>query len=175
MRMIQAVLAVTALSFVCAGGQTQERKIVMTQVKYDGLKQEILKHRGKVVIVDFWRSDCRPCIGSFPKFVKMYEKHAAKGLVIVTVSIDRVNEDNDGVKAANRILNDQKLPFIHLNLNEPDELLMKQFSYESLPFYYVFDRRGKWTRFRAIDYVKKKEGLLYEELENLVVQVLAEK
>ncbi len=23
-------------------------------VKYDGLKEEVLKHRGKVVLVDFW-------------------------------------------------------------------------------------------------------------------------
>jgi hypothetical protein len=32
----------------------QEKKIEMTPVKYDALKQEVLKHRGKVVVVDFW-------------------------------------------------------------------------------------------------------------------------
>ena len=29
-------------------------KIDMIPVKYDALKQEVLKHRGKVVVVDFW-------------------------------------------------------------------------------------------------------------------------
>lgn len=37
-------------------GQAQEKKIEMLSVKYDGLKQEVLKHRGKVVVVDFWTS-----------------------------------------------------------------------------------------------------------------------
>ena len=32
----------------------QEKKIEMAPVKYNGLKEEVLKHRGKVVIVDFW-------------------------------------------------------------------------------------------------------------------------
>ena len=176
MNAIRSVLAAAVLAIVCAvGGQAQEKNVVMTHVKYDGLKQEVLKHRGKVVIVDFWASNCGPCVKSFPKFVKMHEKFSDKGLVIITVSIDRVDEDNDGVKAANKILDDRKLPFIHLHLNEPYELLAKQFEYKSLPFYYVFDRRGKWARFRAIDYLNKKEDLLYEELESLVTQAIVEK
>ena len=36
----------------CASAQ--EKKIEMAPVKYNGLKEEVLKHRGKVVIVDFW-------------------------------------------------------------------------------------------------------------------------
>ena len=32
----------------------QEKKVEMIPVKYDGLKAEVLKHRGKVVVVDFW-------------------------------------------------------------------------------------------------------------------------
>ena len=49
-------LALAAIVVVCAigGSSTQEKKIEMTFVKYDGLKQEVLKHRGKVVLVDFW-------------------------------------------------------------------------------------------------------------------------
>ena len=35
-------------------GQTPDKKIEMIPVKYTGLKQEVLKHRGKVVFVDFW-------------------------------------------------------------------------------------------------------------------------
>ncbi|MBI2806547.1 MAG: hypothetical protein HYX68_16320 [Planctomycetes bacterium] len=35
-------------------GQTQEKKIELLPVKYTELKAEVLKHRGKVVVVDFW-------------------------------------------------------------------------------------------------------------------------
>jgi len=33
---------------------SQEPSFDMTPIKYEGLKQEVLKHRGKVVVVDFW-------------------------------------------------------------------------------------------------------------------------
>jgi thioredoxin-like negative regulator of GroEL len=47
--------ALTVLSAVClTAGQTQEKKAALIAVKYDALKQEVLKQRGKVVVVDFW-------------------------------------------------------------------------------------------------------------------------
>ncbi len=52
MRMLLAVGFLTAL---CArDGAAQEKKFAATPVKYAGLKEEVLKHRGKVVLVDFW-------------------------------------------------------------------------------------------------------------------------
>jgi hypothetical protein len=50
MRPILALLAVLSASIV----QSQEPSFEMALIKYDGLKQEVLKQRGKVVIVDFW-------------------------------------------------------------------------------------------------------------------------
>jgi hypothetical protein len=50
-----ASLAVAALCL--ATGQAQEKSTAMIPVKYDGLKAEVLKHRGKVLIVDFWAGD----------------------------------------------------------------------------------------------------------------------
>ena len=35
-------------------GGTQEKAPEVRIVKYDGLAQEVLKHRGKVVLVDIW-------------------------------------------------------------------------------------------------------------------------
>jgi hypothetical protein len=46
-------LGIFAALFVAAS-QAQENKIDLIPVKFDGLKQEVLKHRGKVVVVDFW-------------------------------------------------------------------------------------------------------------------------
>ena len=43
------------LTILCAmAGSAQEKNAEMIPVKYDALKQEILKHRGKVLLVDFW-------------------------------------------------------------------------------------------------------------------------
>jgi hypothetical protein len=51
-------LSVASVLLVCAAtlAQAQEKRGEMTLVNYDGLKREVLKHRGKVVVVDFWAS-----------------------------------------------------------------------------------------------------------------------
>jgi thiol-disulfide isomerase/thioredoxin len=156
-----------------AVGQAQEKKIVMTHVKYDGLKQEILKHRGKVVVVDFWATWCINCKQAFPHFIEMQKKYADKGLIVISVSVDEKTEDPANIESANKYLNDVKSPFRNLLLDEPSTIWSDKFGFESLPAYFVFDRQGKWIRYRAADY--KKEGVLYDELEKLVVKMLDEK
>lgn len=37
-----------------AGGAQEKGDIKIDIVKYDGLKDTVLRHRGKVVLVDFW-------------------------------------------------------------------------------------------------------------------------
>ncbi len=49
-------LALFASAFALTGGPAQDKKAELNIVKYDGLKREVLKHRGKVVVVDFWAS-----------------------------------------------------------------------------------------------------------------------
>lgn len=43
---------------------------------------------GKVVLVDFWASWCAPCKASFPAYARLDADYAARGLVIVAVSVD---------------------------------------------------------------------------------------
>lgn len=172
LRIIAPMLIVTV---VCvAVGHTQEKQIVMTHVKYDGLKKEVLKHRGKVVVLDFWATNCPPCMESFPRFIEMHKKYGDNGLVVIAISLDSVEKEG-AVKLANKFLTQQNSPLRNLLLDEPGEVWDKKFDFVSLPFYYVFDRHGKWVRFRADDYKTKKKGVLYEDLENAVVQMLNEK
>jgi hypothetical protein len=47
--------SMATLAILCVSvGPAQEKSVDMVPVKYDALKQEILKQRGKVVLVDFW-------------------------------------------------------------------------------------------------------------------------
>ena len=50
---IHAPLAALAI-LAAAVSPAQETNVELIPVKYDALKQEVVKHRGKVLIVDFW-------------------------------------------------------------------------------------------------------------------------
>jgi len=58
--------------------------------------------KGKVVLVDFWASWCRPCRASIPAVVKLYDAYKTKGFEVYGVSIDEkkkswlnaIREDN---------------------------------------------------------------------------------
>jgi hypothetical protein len=52
---IATCLSLVTLAALCgAAGSQPDKPAEMVPVKYDQLKSEVLKQRGKVVIVDFW-------------------------------------------------------------------------------------------------------------------------
>ncbi len=56
--MTRALVSLGLITTLCtAMSPAQDKPITMVAVKYDGLKQEVLKHRGKVLVVDFWSFD----------------------------------------------------------------------------------------------------------------------
>ncbi len=48
--------------------------------------------KGKVVLVDFWASWCRPCRRENPNVVRIYEKYKDKGFEVYSVSLDRAKD-----------------------------------------------------------------------------------
>jgi hypothetical protein len=55
MRHTKTSLSLILLATLCAAsGAGQDKSAEMVPVKYDRLKAEVLKQRGKVLIVDFW-------------------------------------------------------------------------------------------------------------------------
>jgi thiol-disulfide isomerase/thioredoxin len=156
---------------VCAG-PAQDKKVTLTPVKYDGLKQEVLKHRGKVVVVDFWATNCPPCRKALPHYIELQKKHAADGLVVITVSVDPMTK----LARANEVLTELESPLRNLLLDEPVDMWSQKLDASSLPFAFVFDRRGKWVRFRASDYEKNNNPMDYEpDVMKTVARLLSEK
>jgi thiol-disulfide isomerase/thioredoxin len=91
---------------------------------------------GKVVIVNFWATWCKPCQKEIPDLSKAYDKYKAQGLVMLGVMTDQ--PDN------NQLLNFQSdfemaYPVVRANSD-----ILVSFNYpDALPTTYVFDRGGK--------------------------------
>jgi thiol-disulfide isomerase/thioredoxin len=96
---------------------------------------DLARHRGHVVIVDFWASWCKPCRQSIPWLNTMRERYGASGLTIIGVNVDAERRDAD------RFLRDVPIEFEIVF--DPNGDLARQFKVQGMPSSYVFDRTGK--------------------------------
>ena len=110
-------------------------------------------------------------MAAMPHLVEMQKKHADKGFVVITVSVDPFDQ-KDLVKQASDFLHKLDSPFRNLLLNESAELMEKKLDFVFPPCYYVFDRRGKWVRFRSTD---SDDGVDYRAMDKVIEQMLDDK
>ena len=83
------------------------QEIALPSLSGDTIKLSSLK--GKVVLLDFWASWCRPCRTSNRSLVKLYDKFKSKGFEIFSVSID---EDK---KAWGKAIKKDKITWLQVN------------------------------------------------------------
>lgn len=51
------------------------------------------REQGKVVLLNVWATWCHPCRTEIPVLQDLYERHAARGLEVIGVSVDARGED----------------------------------------------------------------------------------
>ena len=122
-----------------------------------GKMQKLSSLRGKIVLVDFWASWCRPCRVENPKVVEIYKKFKSKGFEIFAVSLDDEKE-----KWSEAVRTDG-LPWVHVSeLKGWDSGVVGAYSFNAIPFTVLIDRKGK-----ILD-----KGLRTEELEERLREIL---
>lgn len=57
-----------------------------------GQRIKLSNLRGKIVLLDFWASWCRPCRAENPNVVKLYNKYKSKNFTVYSVSLDKNKE-----------------------------------------------------------------------------------
>jgi len=60
-----------------------------------GEKISLKDFKGDVVLVDFWATWCGPCRMSIPELVHLQDKYRDKGVVILGISVDNLQQADD--------------------------------------------------------------------------------
>lgn len=109
--------------------------------------------KGKVVLLDFWASWCKPCRASNPHVKALYEKYRKKGFDVVYIASDDSNPnaalkaiEQDGIKKYHHLLSGLKqLKDANgktMGYDESEDV-SKNYAVHFLHTKYLIDREGK--------------------------------
>lgn len=127
---VVATVLLVVLAGAAAAADEPAPRAVVPAASFD-----LAAHAGKVVVLDFWASWCKPCRESMPWLSRLQREHGAKGLQVVAVSVDadeadmrsRLGEIDEGIVV----------------VFDPEGVLASQYKLEGMPTTYLVDRAGK--------------------------------
>ena len=123
----------------------------------EGKSQSLSQYRGKIVLVNFWATWCKPCTTEMPAMQNMYDKLRGKGFVVLAV-----NELEDDAKVREHI---KQFGHTFPVLMDHDNKVANQFGVFGLPVSVFIDQEG-----RVQEYIKG--GLLTEQkIEETVARI----
>ena len=147
-------------------GLLAEVKVIGTDAKtfettdLHGKPVKLANFRGKVVLLDFFASWCRPCVSEMPNVITIYEKYNARGFEIIGISLDRTAD------AAKRYVENAGIKWTVTWQNPGfwNNPVARLYGIQGIPATYLLDEEGK------ILYI----GLRGEALANVLATIFPE-
>lgn len=122
--------------------------------------------RDSLVLLCFWDSYCQPCIASFPALRSIDSSYSAKGLKMISVSID--NNESKWKNSLERF----KLPWAQAcdlpQFQIEDNMLKALYRIRAIPQYFLIDRNGKIVYHNDLS----KDDKDYSKLKNKILENL---
>jgi thiol-disulfide isomerase/thioredoxin len=107
-------------------------------------KVDLSHFRGKVVLVNFWATECGGCRTEIPYFAEFDGKYRSRGFQAIGLDMDISYEALKGPEEAwakvNSFVKDHRLAYPILLT---DDSVEKAYRVESLPATYLLDRKGR--------------------------------
>ena len=131
----------------------------VTFITLQGKAISMASLKGKVVLVNFWATECSVCVREMPYLINTYNTYKAKGFEVIAVAMPY-----DPPAQVLNYVTQKALPFpvMHDGFGE----ITKQFNgVNSTPTAYIFDKQGKRLQYivGALDF-NKLNRLLDKEL-----------
>lgn len=154
--LVNTAVAEASRKKIDIGNEAEDFSAPTPQGELLSLKQSM----GKVTIIDFWASWCKPCRMENPNVVRVYNKYHNKGLNIIGVSLDKAK--NSWTKA----IADDNLEWSHIsNLQYWQDPIARTYGVRSIPATFILNEKGEVIA----------KNLRGPALENKIAELLDEK
>jgi len=103
----------------------------------DGKQVRLSDFKGTVVYLDFWATNCAPCVAEIPDAKKLSERFKGKDVVFIYISLDHSSEK------LKQFLN--KNSFNGIQLNAPQGFasdIANLYEINAIPHYFLIDKAG---------------------------------
>ena len=151
------VLALLAFLVLTLTKQQLAPSVIFTTI--EGKKISMASLKGKVVLVNFWATDCRACVTEMPALASTYNLYKTKGFEVIAIAMPY-----DPPAQVLNYATQKKLPFPVMDDGLGD--IVRQFDDVSVtPTTYIFNKQGKRIQYTvgALNF-KQLRMLLDKEL-----------
>lgn len=123
----------------------------------EGNEYTLSKLKGKVVIIDFWATWCKPCQATIPIFKVLYDKYKDKGVLILGIGLDKEEDLRRFIQ----------LHQINYPVLVDNKEIAKKYKIYAIPTTYVIDKRGNIVS-HHIGLIPQMQATLEKEIKSLL-------
>lgn len=130
----------------------------VTFTTLDGKKIAMHSLKNKVVLVNFWATDCPGCIQEMPDLINTYHAYQAKGFEVIAVAMPY-----DLAEQVHNYSTAQKLPFL-VTHDISGEIIQKFGGVNLTPTAFIYNKKGEMIQrtMGTLDFVKLRQLLDHE-------------
>jgi thiol-disulfide isomerase/thioredoxin len=118
--------------------------------------------RGKVILLDFWATWCRPCRESIPHLIQLHKTYQKNGLEVIGMNVDRGNMDT-----VRHFMKSMEIPY---PIAVAPENMERSYGVTGLPTTILIDKQGK-IREKIVGFTSK----IGKQMTAKVVDLISEK
>jgi thiol-disulfide isomerase/thioredoxin len=115
--------------------------------------------KGKVVMLNFWASWCKPCRDEMPLLEQMHKRYNKQGFALLGVNVDAESTD------AEKLLKSVQVSFPVLF--DKESKISQLYNVDSMPFSVFIDRKGN-VRYRHRGYKSGDESEYLDQIRALL-------
>lgn len=127
----------------------------------DGETVSLSDYKGKVLVVDFWASWCRPCKEGYPFLLELFDQYSDKDFSVLGINLDE--EVSNMTNFLKKLGKEVKFK----NISDSESKIGNIYKVEAIPTTLIIDKKGK-VRYSTLGYNPDEKSKFKSEIEALL-------